>query len=540
MRDEQIVILVHRIKEKEGETSLDHYLSWIPPRDRKILLIITLLGFLLRIWNLGSPSFWYDEVLTLNRSETLFEESESLLLRPPSYYFLAWLFIQLFGASETSIRLPSVLFGTLTIPLVYMLTARIKRTDAVRSQPVLAALFLTVFPLHIAASREAKEYAFLAFLVLLTMLLVIEAIHRESLSLVFSGAVVQTIGLLTNFLAWTIIFPIFLYFWLKFRREEGTCSLRGGNIRATSIFVIVPAFVYGSWLLLPREGFHEPTKGMGWSDWFDFGEPYWYILLLLLYAGVGLVFVLVVMIEWRNKGNEQVFVLSCYILMILVLSIYHLKAQRYFVIAVPITMIFIAEGTQWLCSYILACRQQCRLVSVRSLGAWALIGLTISMPVFFLLGFFAGDGHAGYHPDWQGACAFVRKNSNSEIDSYWSTHGTIRIARYYLGEEYQVGDITELETHLSSSQNESSSRIWIILTKNRFDRKIAHNLQEQIITEGSLVWDKRAEDLTTHVLADFASQILDSLGFESMNWWYLDRMWIYRIVGRMPPIAIGG
>jgi len=213
----------------------------------------------------------------------------------------------------------------------------------------------------------------------------------------------------------------------------------------------------------------------------------------------------------------------------LILSIYHLKAQRYFVIAVPITMIFLAEGTQWLCSYIQACRQRCRLVSVRSLGAWALIGLTISMPVFFLLGFFAGDGHAGYHPDWQGACAFVRKNSNSEIDSYWSTHGTIRIARYYLGEEYQVGDITELETHLSSSQNESSSRIWIILTKNRFDRKIAHNLQEQIITEGSLVWDKRAEDLTTHVLADFASQILDSLGFESMNWWYLDRMWVYCI-----------
>ena len=155
-QENQILAATSQKKGNLKPLFFDRYLAWIPPRDRTLLLLITLLGFLIRIWDLGSPSFWYDEVLTLNRSESLFEDSKGLLLRPPCYYFLAWLSIQFFGASETTVRLPSALFGMLCIPLVYIFAARVQRNNNVANQPILAAALLTIFPLHIAVSREAK------------------------------------------------------------------------------------------------------------------------------------------------------------------------------------------------------------------------------------------------------------------------------------------------------------------------------------------------------------------------------------------------
>ncbi|MHA2231549.1 MAG: glycosyltransferase family 39 protein [Candidatus Hodarchaeales archaeon] len=509
-------------------SSLSRYLTWIPPRDRTFLLIITVIGFIIRIWDLGRPSLWYDEVLTLHRSESLFEESEGLLLRPPFYYFLCWLFIQLFGASEASIRLPSAIFGTLTIPLVYIFTARIQR-NVTENQPILAATFLTIFPLHIAVSREAKEYALLAFLVLLVMFLAIEAIHRQTLILVVIGAFVQALAFFTNFLALPSFFLICAFLWLKWPREQGINRLDKGPISATGIFGLLPTIIYGFWFLLPREGFHEPTKGLGISNWLGFENAYWYLLLLFLYIGGGFFFVFKALLDWRNKGEGQVLVFAYYVLIFLVLSIYRLKAQRYFAIAIPITVILLAEGIQRLYSNIHVNSYEFSPKKVQSLVIAILIGSTILMPVLFLLGFFVGGTQMGYHPDWRGACNYVKTNSDSETDTFWSTHGTTRIAAHYLGEEYQIGDVTELENNFSSLQGTSPGWIWIIVTKNRFERKISQELQEWIRAEASLAWDTRAEDVSTQMLADAADNIFRPLGINTLRWWSLDRMHVYRI-----------
>jgi 4-amino-4-deoxy-L-arabinose transferase-like glycosyltransferase len=528
-QDNEILAATSQQKAKLVSLFFDRYLTWIPPRDRTLLLLITFLGFLIRIWDLGRPSFWYDEVLTLNRSESLFEDSKGLLLRPPCYYFLAWLSIQLFGASETSLRLPSALFGTLSIPLVYIFAARIQRSNKVANQPILAAAFLTVFPLHIAVSREAKEYALLAFLVLLVMFLVIEAVHHKSLKLVFAGAVVQTIAFFTNFLAFVVFFPVCFFLWLSWPREKRSNNLEKVPICATALFSLFPTLFYGFWLLLPREGFHEPTKGLGLSNWLGFEDAYWYLLLLLLYIGGGLLLVFKTLFEWYNKREDQVFVFAYYVLIFLVLSAYRLKAQRYFAIVVPITVILLAEGLQWLYDNLSIEKPDFRAKKAKFLVVMGLIGSTLLMPTLFLLGFFVGDGQAGYHPDWRAACAYVKANANPEDDTFWSTHGTTGIATYYLGEEYQVGDVVELESALPSLQNLTQGQIWIIVTKNRFERKIPQELQRWIITQGSLVWDTRAEDLTSQMLADAADDLLSPLGIDSMKWWSLDRMHVYTI-----------
>ncbi|MFW9915250.1 MAG: glycosyltransferase family 39 protein [Candidatus Thorarchaeota archaeon] len=514
-------------KENTGLVLSNHFFYWIPSKDRKLLLIITLVGFFLRVWDLGRPSFWYDEVLTLQRSEELFENSEGLLLRPPGFYFLVWLSIRLFGSSEAIVRFPSVIFGTLTIPLVYALANRLQRDFPTSNQPILAAAFLSGFPLHIVASREAKEYAFLTFLVLLVLILIIEAIYRESYKLVFIGAAVQTLALLTNFLALTIFLPICLFLWLQWPHGGESWRLGQSRAFASVLFALFPATIYASWLLIPREGFHEPTKGLGLSNWFGFGDFYFYLALFLLYLGLGIVFVLLGLIKWPNRRKERLFIIICYGLMLLVLSLYQLKAQRYLVIAIPITMILLAEGFQQFRLLVLTWKPKFQSGKAKAGLSILLISSIMMMPALFISGYVIGGGNAGYHPDWRAACAYVKQNANYETDTFWSTHGTTRIAKYYLGADCEVGDAADLETVLSSLDDQGC--LWIIVTKNRFERKLSDSLQEQITTEGSLVWDTRAEDLTTQLLADITSDILSLLGVSTSNWWSLDRMRVYSL-----------
>jgi uncharacterized membrane protein len=514
-------------KESAGLVFSNRFFDWIPSKDRKLLLIITLVGFFLRVWDLGRPSFWYDEVLTLQRSEELFENSEGLLLRPPGFHFLVWLSIRLFGISEAIVRFPSVIFGTLTIPLVYALAIRLQRDFPTSNQPILAAAFLSGFPLHIIASREAKEYAFLAFLVLLVLLLVIEAVYRESYKLVFIGAVVQTLALLTNFLALTIFFPLCLFLWLQWPHGREIWKFGQPHAFASGLFALFPTSIYAAWLLIPREGFHEPTKGLGLSNWFGFGNLYFYLALLLLYLGLGIVFVVLGLIKWPTQRKDRLLIIICYGLMLLVLSLYQLKAQRYMVIAIPITMILLAEGLQQFRLLVLARQPQFQSGKAKVGLIILLISSTMMMPALFTFGYFVGGGHAGYHPDWRAACAYVKKNANYETDTFWSTHGTTRIARYYLGADYEVGDVADLETVLSSLDDRGC--LWIIVTKNRFERKLSASLQEQITTTSSLVWDTRAEDLTTQLLADITSDTLSLLGINNLNWWSLDRMRVYSL-----------
>jgi uncharacterized membrane protein len=73
-----------------------------------------------------------------------------------------WGWVRLFGDGEISIRLPSVIFGVASVPLVAMLARRIFGGRAA----LLAALLLALSPPHLWASQAARPYALTAFLAL--------------------------------------------------------------------------------------------------------------------------------------------------------------------------------------------------------------------------------------------------------------------------------------------------------------------------------------------------------------------------------------
>ena len=136
--------------------------SPIAKREIVTIAALTLVALVLRV--VGSNSgLWIDEIYSLvdffrvplGRMVTAFPRDN----HHPLYSALAHLSIVAFGEAPWSIRLPAVLFGTATIPLLYGLGRHVGS----RREALLAAALLAVSYHHIWFSQNARGYAMLAF-----------------------------------------------------------------------------------------------------------------------------------------------------------------------------------------------------------------------------------------------------------------------------------------------------------------------------------------------------------------------------------------
>src|SRR5256885_15327171 len=104
---------------------------------------LTVLALLIRLPKLGSQSLWLDETLTAHDVSGslahLFGALANNELTPPLYFLVAWLWAHVVGSSEVALRSLSVVFGTATVPLAYL----IGRKLASRWAGYLAAAFAT-------------------------------------------------------------------------------------------------------------------------------------------------------------------------------------------------------------------------------------------------------------------------------------------------------------------------------------------------------------------------------------------------------------
>ena len=161
-------------------------------RQHRWLLLILLLAFGLRLVNLNGRSLWYDEALAI-----LFaEKSLTAMLRgtititngiaanvhPLLYFWLLHGWMQLVGQAPTAVRLLSVLFGTATVFVDYLLAEEIRDwgleigqnlqspISNPQSLPLFTALLIALSPFHIYYSQETRMYGLLGLLTLLATL----------------------------------------------------------------------------------------------------------------------------------------------------------------------------------------------------------------------------------------------------------------------------------------------------------------------------------------------------------------------------------
>ncbi len=133
-----------------------------------MIIGILLVALALRLINLNQ-SLWLDEavqaVVAKNSLAFAFEELRGDF-HPPLFHLLMHFWVRIFGSSEISLRMPSVLFGIGTVWVVYLLIKEL--TDSKISGPV-ASLLLATAPYHVYYSQEARMYSMVTFFTCLSM-----------------------------------------------------------------------------------------------------------------------------------------------------------------------------------------------------------------------------------------------------------------------------------------------------------------------------------------------------------------------------------
>lgn len=138
-----------------------------------ILLVISIFGIILRMNNLGSLTFWQDEAIQTYAAIGLMQQGIPVMPSGMIYSraFLDTLLIaqsfKIFGINEFAARMPSALFGVLTIPLIYLAGKELgnKRVG------IIAALLITFSVFENIYNRDARMYSQFQFLYLLTAFL---------------------------------------------------------------------------------------------------------------------------------------------------------------------------------------------------------------------------------------------------------------------------------------------------------------------------------------------------------------------------------
>jgi len=168
-----------------------------PDTDRHTAVMV-LVGLIVAglAFRLAVPrGIWLDEAISIHQANlSLHELFRNLYYgdrQPPLYHLTLWLTIRVFGDGELAVRLPSLLAGTLVIPVLYELGRELydRRTG------LIAAAFAAVSPLLVWYSQEVRMYEFATLFGLLALLTQLRVI-RHGTMLNWAAYILATAALL--------------------------------------------------------------------------------------------------------------------------------------------------------------------------------------------------------------------------------------------------------------------------------------------------------------------------------------------------------
>jgi 4-amino-4-deoxy-L-arabinose transferase-like glycosyltransferase len=222
-------------------------------RTMTTVLALFLVAALIRFYQLGTWSFWADEVATLRDAKNL----ANVKFYPIGYALIGW-WTSMFSESEFAARFVPALAGALTVPLLYIVGYRMFSERV----GMFAALFLMLSTYHLFFSQFARYYTLLMLFSLLAMWLLWEGFSRNNTNGVLVGLFCLSISFLTHWSAALLIPAVAV--WLLLEWKAGALS-RGRN-RRNILILLIPALVLGV-LLIPAVLMF--LKGWGVHDGFS-------------------------------------------------------------------------------------------------------------------------------------------------------------------------------------------------------------------------------------------------------------------------------
>ena len=377
----------------------------------------------LRWIGLGRESLWFDEGYTAWISSLPPGQIIQIVkgdISPPVYYILLHYWMKVFGNSEAAMRGMSALFGTLSIPLFYLLARDILRD---RAAIAVAMWLLAISPMQIWFCQEARFYEMMSLLAAVS----VYCLHRWLMGRklwAFVGLVLSLAGALYahNIMAFYILaLDAAWLLWpsgspLKFGRR--ILELAGANALAGLLYLPWVPSLMGQmrWI----KGNFWASAPWGWDlvevGEFAAGVKYRYTTMLLQRVMPGLsedlahksvksavLLLILALLVWgfvglrRRAWWRQILALTTYaVLPLLVVFAYsHLRQPMF------MDRIFVASSA--ILPLLLAAPVACLGNRRQGLVCALLLGIFITASLLSVRGMWRHD----HKEDWRGASSYI-------------------------------------------------------------------------------------------------------------------------------------
>jgi mannosyltransferase len=274
-------------------------------RYLQLLLSLTLIGAILRFYNLGYNSLWLDEASTLSFAiksiPDIWQATTAGEFNPPLFYWAEHVML-VFGNSEVVLRFLPALLGVLTIPLIYL----VGKEFMDRNVGIIAAAAFAFSPFLLFYSQEARAYSMMLFFVTFSMIFYFRALKNNKIMDWALFGLLSALAFWSHFYALVIIGALALYALYemvpKIRKSPGAAK---PLVSALVIFGIIclPLILITIQLFAKRTA-TAPTFGLqglgliaGTFEQVSGTEVAMYLLLILFAIGIVQAFLLD-----RNKG----------------------------------------------------------------------------------------------------------------------------------------------------------------------------------------------------------------------------------------------
>ncbi len=318
-----------------------------PSAIRYPLLAILLLGFFLRVHDLGAQSLWLDEAYTYDMvvrhdwvgvwSAMLYWSNVS-----PLSYILLKLSLPLLGTSEFALRYSSAMFGWLGIAAAY----RLSKVIINESTALLATALVAFSPFTVWYARDARAYGLFLFFSALALWGFIRAERGKGWGLYI---ITSALLYIAHYLSALYAYAMIVYTLTQIRKQP--------PLFRRLIFAQLPATIPVALWVVAFFSTHQGVAGMAWIpgvtlltplqtlwNFFTGDVSEWTLMMI-----VGLTATLLLMIIGIRSSSSATPLLLCYLILPIATAwLFSLRkpsyVDRYFEPAILPMMIFVAVG----------------------------------------------------------------------------------------------------------------------------------------------------------------------------------------------------
>jgi len=433
-----------------------------------VLLAILLLGGAIRLYQPTFRSLWGDEahswylaqlllVAPMNYFAALIADTHL-----PVYFMLLSAWIKLMGTSEFGLRLLSILLGTLTLPLMYLLSQKIFNQTKLS---LISVYLLALSPLAIMHSQEIRLYGLLLMLsIVSTYFFYSLAVEQEvSGKKVLLYLTATTLFLYTHLFAVLLIGAQFVWVAMAYLTTKNRKLFWTAGATLASLFLALPFYLP---LILSNIG-----NVVGQTSDMAFASFPWYLKLPLY------LFVL-------NLGETVapwnwllILPMGLFLFVVLISTPKLLQDKRnifcLFMLVVPLLLAaFLIKAT--LPKYLIICLPFLILLYSRVLNSFNNALMTIMMLTILSLGFLGATRNyyllQEYHnanqiEPWRLIAGEIAANYQTGDIVVGTNHHVVgRLLQYYLnGNRCQKFLVYDLQgQQLAESELANANRLWFV------------------------------------------------------------------------------